>query len=74
DDETVNVESLAIKYLIVDWKTHVLSEDKMYYKIMRGDGSTKSYKIFTEMLDDFDREDVLDIYRLVKERFETASL
>ncbi|GJZ41572.1 hypothetical protein Tco_0588458, partial [Tanacetum coccineum] len=35
--------------------------------------STKSYKIFTEMLDDFDRQDVLDLYRLVKERFETAS-
>ncbi|GJU48921.1 hypothetical protein Tco_1218476 [Tanacetum coccineum] len=29
--------------------------------------------IFTEMLDDFDRQDVLDLYRLVKERFETAS-
>ncbi|GJY84501.1 hypothetical protein Tco_0497877 [Tanacetum coccineum] len=73
DDEAVNVESLAIKYLIVDWKTHALSEDKMYYKIINGDGSTKSYKIFTKMLDDFDRQDVLDLYRLVKERFETAS-
>ncbi|GJU94950.1 hypothetical protein Tco_1319706 [Tanacetum coccineum] len=73
DDEAVNVESLATKYPIVDWKTHALSEDKMYYEIIRGDGSTKSYKIFTEMLDDFDRQDVLDLYRLVKERFETAS-
>ncbi|GJT11747.1 putative ribonuclease H-like domain-containing protein [Tanacetum coccineum] len=60
DDEAINVESLAIKYLIVDWKTHVLSEDMMYYKIIRGDGSTKSYKIFIEMLDDFDRQDVKD--------------
>ncbi|GJR16710.1 hypothetical protein Tco_0965237 [Tanacetum coccineum] len=57
----------------VDWKTHVLSEDKMYYEIIRANGSTKSYKIFTEMLDDFDRQDVLDLYRLVKERFKTAS-
>ncbi|GJU98757.1 hypothetical protein Tco_1328028 [Tanacetum coccineum] len=48
DDEAINVESLATKYPIVDWKTHVLSEDKM--------------------------QDVLDLYRLVKERFETASL
>ncbi|GKF18622.1 hypothetical protein Tco_0063540, partial [Tanacetum coccineum] len=30
-------------------------------------GSTKSYKIFTKMLDDFDRQDVLDLYMLVKE-------
>ncbi|GJQ98444.1 hypothetical protein Tco_1206210 [Tanacetum coccineum] len=73
DDEAVNVESLAIKYPIVYWKTHALSEDKMYYEI-KGDGRTKFYKIFIEMLDDFDRQDVLDLYRLVKERFETASL
>ncbi|GJU62436.1 hypothetical protein Tco_1244271 [Tanacetum coccineum] len=47
DDEAVNVESLATKYPIVDWKTHALSKDKM--------------------------QDVLDLYRLVKERFKTAS-
>ncbi|GJY35994.1 hypothetical protein Tco_0421372 [Tanacetum coccineum] len=34
DDEAVNVESLATKYPIVDWKTHALSEDKMYYEII----------------------------------------
>ncbi|GJW25396.1 hypothetical protein Tco_0039207 [Tanacetum coccineum] len=66
DDVAVSVESLATKYLIVDWKTHILSEDKMYYKIIRANGSTKSYKIFTEMLNDFDRQDGLDLYRLVK--------
>ncbi|GJY94174.1 hypothetical protein Tco_0510535 [Tanacetum coccineum] len=73
DDVAVSVKSLATKYLIVDWKTHVLTEGKMYYQIIRANGSTKPYKIFTEMLDDFDRKDVLDLYRLVKERFETAS-
>ncbi|GKA31999.1 hypothetical protein Tco_0718366 [Tanacetum coccineum] len=61
DDEAVNVESLATKYPIVDWKTHVLSKDKMYYEIIRGDGSTKFYKIFTEMIDDFDRGGLLGI-------------
>ncbi|GJW10434.1 hypothetical protein Tco_1576261 [Tanacetum coccineum] len=40
----------------------------------RADGSTKFYKIFSAMLDDFDRQDVLDLYRLIKERFETTSL
>ncbi|GJV98004.1 hypothetical protein Tco_1549581 [Tanacetum coccineum] len=73
DDVAVSVESLATKYPMVDWKTLVLSEEKMYYKIIRANGNTRSYKIFTEMLDDFDRQDVLDLYRLVKERFETAS-
>ncbi|GJY36816.1 hypothetical protein Tco_0422194 [Tanacetum coccineum] len=74
DDSVVNVESLATKYPIVDWKTHILAEDKMYYQIIRADGSAKFYKIFSAMLDDFDRQDVLDLYRLVKERFETTSL
>ncbi|GKB72209.1 hypothetical protein Tco_0933621 [Tanacetum coccineum] len=28
DDEDVNVESLSIKYLIVDWKTHILAKTR----------------------------------------------
>ncbi|GKD06502.1 hypothetical protein Tco_1181476 [Tanacetum coccineum] len=74
DDEAINVESLATKYLIVNWKTHILTENMMYYQIIRADGSSKDYKIFSEMLYDFNRQDLLDIYRPVKERFETASL
>ncbi|GJS07297.1 hypothetical protein Tco_0364093 [Tanacetum coccineum] len=71
--DVVTIESLATKYLIVDWKTHILAEDKMYYQIIRADGSAKFYKIFSAMLDDFDSQDVLDLYMLVKERFETTS-
>ncbi|GJU45215.1 hypothetical protein Tco_1202481 [Tanacetum coccineum] len=71
--DAVTIESLATKYPIVDWKTHILAEDKMYYQIIRSDGSAKFYKIFSAMLDDFDIQDVLDLYRLVKERFETTS-
>ncbi|GJT73607.1 hypothetical protein Tco_1032893 [Tanacetum coccineum] len=73
DDIDINVESLATKYPIVDWKTHILTENMMYYQIIRADGSSKNYKIFSEMLDDFDRKDVVDLYRLVKERHETIS-
>nr|GEU39865.1 hypothetical protein [Tanacetum cinerariifolium] len=64
DDSVLNIESLAIKYLIVDWKTHILSKDMFYYQIIRSDESTKYYKIFSAMLDDFDRQDMLDLYRL----------
>ncbi|GJV64991.1 putative ribonuclease H-like domain-containing protein [Tanacetum coccineum] len=74
DDSAVNIESLAIKYPIVNWETQILGEELFYYQIKRADGITKHYKIFTAMLDDFDRQDVLDLYRLVKERFETTSL
>ncbi|GJX28705.1 hypothetical protein Tco_0236784 [Tanacetum coccineum] len=55
DDVAIDVESLATKYPIVDWKTHILNENMMYYQIIRADGSSKNYKIFSEMLDDFDR-------------------
>ncbi|GJY24665.1 hypothetical protein Tco_0398323 [Tanacetum coccineum] len=72
DDSAVNIESLATKYLIIDYKTHILAEDNMYYQIIKADGSAKSYKIFSAMLDDFDNQDVLDLYRLVKERFKTT--
>ncbi|GKE44430.1 hypothetical protein Tco_1471714, partial [Tanacetum coccineum] len=73
DDIAIDVESLATKYPIVDWKTHVLTENMMYYQIIRGDGSFKIYKIFSKMIDDFDRQDVLDLHRLVQERYDTTS-
>ncbi|GKD60026.1 hypothetical protein Tco_1297535 [Tanacetum coccineum] len=73
DDIAIDVESLATKYLIVDWKTHILIENTMYYQIIRANRSSKNYKIFSEMLDDFDGQDVMDLHRLVKERYDTTS-
>ncbi|GJU85730.1 hypothetical protein Tco_1293276 [Tanacetum coccineum] len=73
DDIAMDFESLATKYPIIDWKTHILTENMMYYQIIKADGSSKNYKIFSGMLDDFDRQDVIDLYRLVKERYETTS-
>ncbi|GKB12933.1 hypothetical protein Tco_0846856, partial [Tanacetum coccineum] len=67
DDIAINVESLATKYPIADWKTHILTKNMMYYQTVRADGSYKNYKIFSKMLDDFDRQDVVDLYSLVKE-------
>ncbi|GJY47219.1 hypothetical protein Tco_0436282 [Tanacetum coccineum] len=68
DDVAMDVESLATKYPIVDSKTHILTENMMYYQIIRADGSSKNYKIFSEMLNDLDRQDMMDLHRLVKER------
>ncbi|GJX34307.1 hypothetical protein Tco_0245864 [Tanacetum coccineum] len=45
EEDIVDVDSLSTKYPIVDWKTYSLSENFMYYKIIRGDGSSKDYKI-----------------------------
>ncbi|GJT82104.1 hypothetical protein Tco_1056446 [Tanacetum coccineum] len=60
--EELDEESVKRQKLEYDAeKTHILTEDKMYYGIIRADGSTKFYKIFTKMLDDFDRQDMLDL-------------
>ncbi|GJV39008.1 hypothetical protein Tco_1417448 [Tanacetum coccineum] len=73
DENAMDFESLATKYPIIDWKTHILTENMMYYQIIRADESSKNYKIFSEMFDDFDRQDVVDLHRLVQERYETTS-
>ncbi|GJU34420.1 hypothetical protein Tco_1182774 [Tanacetum coccineum] len=51
----------------------IVPRDDEAINIIRADGSEKYYKIFSAMLDNFDRQDVLDPYRLVKKRYETAS-
>nr|GEU78162.1 hypothetical protein [Tanacetum cinerariifolium] len=61
DDIAINVESLATKYPIVDWKTHTGTENMMYYQIIRANGCSKNYKILTEMCDEFDRQDIIDL-------------
>ncbi|GJZ35942.1 hypothetical protein Tco_0581759 [Tanacetum coccineum] len=68
EDVAEDVESLSTKYPIVDWKTY-MTENFMYYQIFRGDGSSKNDKVLSEMLEYFDRQDVEELYRLVKERF-----
>ncbi|GKC87833.1 hypothetical protein Tco_1148482 [Tanacetum coccineum] len=73
EEESFNIESLATKYPIVDWETQILANDKYYYQVKRANGSVKHYKIFSAMLYDFDRQDVLELYKLVKDRFQTAS-
>ncbi|GJT54016.1 putative ribonuclease H-like domain-containing protein [Tanacetum coccineum] len=73
EEVPIEVESISTKFPIVDWKSYVyLIETFMYYQVFRGDGSSKNYKIFTEMLRDFDRHDVEELYRLVKERYRAS--
>ncbi|GKA15350.1 hypothetical protein Tco_0695097 [Tanacetum coccineum] len=77
EDRAVDYEILGTKYPIVNWQTQILGaankEDIVVYQIKMADGSARYYKIFSAMLIDFDRQDVLDFYRLVKQRFETTS-
>ncbi|GJU17447.1 hypothetical protein Tco_1145413 [Tanacetum coccineum] len=73
EEAPIEIESLSTKFPIVDWKTCVLTKTFMYYQVFRGDGSSKNYKILSEMLEDFDRMDVEELFRFVKERYNTSA-
>nr|GEX73038.1 hypothetical protein [Tanacetum cinerariifolium] len=47
----------------------VCRRDVGYYEIHRADGSYKTYIFFSEMLNDFDREDLIMLYRLFDEKY-----
>ncbi|GJV22949.1 hypothetical protein Tco_1375644 [Tanacetum coccineum] len=74
EEVPIEVESLFTKFPVMDWKTCVLTENFMYYQVFRGDGSSKNYKILSEMLEDFDRQDVEELYRLVKKKYSASRL
>ncbi|GJR53928.1 hypothetical protein Tco_1404449 [Tanacetum coccineum] len=69
DSEEINsVIPLAVKSLIVNWKSYCKG-DVGYYEIHRADGSYKTYIYFSEMLNDFDREDLIILSRLFNEKY-----
>ncbi|GJT67624.1 putative reverse transcriptase domain-containing protein [Tanacetum coccineum] len=74
EEVPIEVESLFTKFPVVDWKTCVLTENFMYYQVFRGDGSSKNYKVLSKMLEDFDRQDVEELYRLLKEKYSASRL
>ncbi|GKB04565.1 hypothetical protein Tco_0832708 [Tanacetum coccineum] len=68
DKEEVAIDAipLAVKPpSIVDWKIHKEGK-KTYYQIIKADGSSKMYLVFSHMLKSFDREDLETLWKLVK--------
>ncbi|GJR67917.1 hypothetical protein Tco_0013982 [Tanacetum coccineum] len=64
EEVAIDVVPLAIKSpSIVGWKIHKEGK-KSYYQIMRADGKSQKYRIFTHMLKSFNREDLEDLYKL----------
>nr|GEX75554.1 putative reverse transcriptase, RNA-dependent DNA polymerase [Tanacetum cinerariifolium] len=64
DEKAINIKPLARKSPIVDWKIQMLAEDISYYQIIKDERSLIFYKVFSTMLNDFDRQDLLDMHRL----------
>ncbi|GJS07470.1 hypothetical protein Tco_0364266 [Tanacetum coccineum] len=75
NEEEVAVDAIPLATKppsIVDWKIHKEGK-KSYYQIIRADGSSKMYLVFSHMLKSFDREDLETLYKLVKANFLSSS-
>nr|GFA00661.1 hypothetical protein [Tanacetum cinerariifolium] len=62
------VKALQVKYPSIDWEIHIKGS-RTYWKIIRVGGITKAYQSFKDMLKGFDREDLVALWNLVKEKF-----
>ncbi|GJX09506.1 hypothetical protein Tco_0199365 [Tanacetum coccineum] len=74
-EEEVAIDSipLAVKSpSIVGWKIYKEGR-KNYYQIIRVDGKSQMYMFFSQMLKSFDREDLEDLYKLVKAKYESTN-
>ncbi|GJU43091.1 hypothetical protein Tco_1200357 [Tanacetum coccineum] len=74
DEEEVTIDAipLAVKSpSIVGWKIHK-EVRKSYYQIMRADGKSQMYMIFSHMLKSINREDLEDLYKLVKAKYKST--
>ncbi|GKB79602.1 hypothetical protein Tco_0946497 [Tanacetum coccineum] len=68
DEEEVAVDAIPLATKppsIVDYKIHK-EWKKTYYQIIKADGSSKMYLVFSHMLKSFDREDLETLWKLVK--------
>ncbi|GJR28758.1 hypothetical protein Tco_1104990 [Tanacetum coccineum] len=71
DKEEVAIDTIPLATKppsIVDWKIHKEGK-KNYYQIIKADGSSKMYLVFSHMLKSFDREDLETLYKLVKAKY-----
>ncbi|GJW00257.1 hypothetical protein Tco_1555508 [Tanacetum coccineum] len=68
DEEQVAIDAIPLATKppsIVDYKIHKEGK-KTYYQIIRADGSSKMYLVFSHMLKSFDKEDLETLWKLVK--------
>ncbi|GJT45549.1 hypothetical protein Tco_0954264 [Tanacetum coccineum] len=74
DEEEVTIDAILLivkSPSIVDWKIHKEGK-KSYYQIIRDDGKSQMYMIFSHMLKSFDKEDLETLYKLVKAKYKST--
>ncbi|GJS52467.1 hypothetical protein Tco_0625829 [Tanacetum coccineum] len=70
-EEGMNVEALQTKYPIIDWEVYT-EDSRMYWKIIKVGNHTEVYQIFEDMLKNFNRDDLVKLWSLVHERFNST--
>nr|GEV28522.1 hypothetical protein [Tanacetum cinerariifolium] len=68
EDIAIDAIPLDVKTPIINWKIYK-EEKKSYYQIIRADGKSKNYLVFSYMFKDFDIEDVENLWKLVKAEY-----
>nr|GEU65970.1 ribonuclease H-like domain-containing protein [Tanacetum cinerariifolium] len=74
NEEEVAIDAIPLAVnspKIVDWKIYKEGK-KSYYQIIRADENSKMYMVFNRMLKEFDREDLEDLYNLIKAKYSSA--
>ncbi|GJX90840.1 hypothetical protein Tco_0344166 [Tanacetum coccineum] len=74
----IDYEVLEKRFPIINWESKFYHYDRhgaegIYYRIFRSDGSSRWIKTFSEMVTKFDRLDLVELYNLVMQRFETIT-
>nr|GEY53191.1 hypothetical protein [Tanacetum cinerariifolium] len=64
--EDVYVQAHQVKHPIIDWKVHTEGQ-RSYWPIIRLGGSSACYQFFVDLLKQLDREDLNQLWALVKE-------
>nr|GFA94066.1 hypothetical protein [Tanacetum cinerariifolium] len=71
DDVFVEATPLASKVPVVDYQI-VLIDNKPRFKIIKADETHQFYISFATLLKNFNREDLKNLWRIVKDRFSTS--
>nr|GEZ72117.1 hypothetical protein [Tanacetum cinerariifolium] len=64
--EDFYVQALQVKHPIIDWNVHTEGQ-RSYWQIIRLGGSSACYQFFVDLLKQLDREDLNQLWALVKE-------
>ncbi|GJW59299.1 hypothetical protein Tco_0106030 [Tanacetum coccineum] len=78
EEGIIDYEVLEKRFPIINWESKLYHYDRhgaegIYYRIFRSDGSSRWIKTFSEMVTRFDRLDLIELYNLVMQRFETTT-